>query len=160
MTDKVAVSAVLDRDVPHGASHGVWVVMLYAENGELVGDPLVLPTRERSFQPLDEAAEALRTRGYRVGNWFNVDGARWNGEVEPFGPKTSVRVHFLHGALHLSGTVETYGLPEYIQLDSQDRHPSWVRIPAMDSQGSAEAHYREFHGAEFPASAPVCSDAR
>ncbi|WP_148061521.1 hypothetical protein [Frigoribacterium sp. PhB160] len=160
MTEKIAVSVVLNRDVPVNASHGVWVVTLYAENGELVGDPIVLPTQERSFHPHEEAGQALRTRGYFVGNWFNVEGDRWNGEVEPFGPKTTVHVHFLQGPLHLSGTIEAYGLPDYVKLDSGDRYPLWQRIPNMDSKGSADAHYSEFHGLEFPADAPVCSDAR
>jgi hypothetical protein len=161
MEEKIAVSAVVDRDVPVGSAHGVWVLTLYTENGEVVvEDSRVLPTQERSFEPLDEAAAVLRERGYLVSNWINVEGDRWNGDVERFGPKEVVRVHFIEGDVHLSGSVEAYGIPEYVQLAVGEYYPFWVRLSEMGSRGSADAHYREFHGVEFPGDAPVCTDAR
>ncbi|MCS5513990.1 hypothetical protein NY537_14700 [Curtobacterium flaccumfaciens pv. betae] len=72
---------------------------------------------------------------------------------------TNLTVHFDNGSTHLSGQIEAESLPDYVWVKVEGMHPYWVRHNIWEG-GSADGHYREFNGAEFPADSPVCTDVR
>jgi len=76
---RTAVDATVTRDVAVNGG-GVWKLTLLDENGAVV-DLQVLPTRERSFRPLDEASEALAGLGYSGDTWRDLGDERWSAEL-------------------------------------------------------------------------------
>lgn len=159
--DQIATHVNISRDVPVGANEGIWKLTLYSDTGYVV-DFTALPTRDRKANPLEEATTALRDRQYAVGDWVQPDNEEWNAEVTRFGEKDTITVHFVDKGLHLSGTVESYGTPRFIELavDGQDQHRWWVLDDDLRELGSADAHYRPYEGLETEGDVPVCTNAR
>ncbi|WP_131845514.1 MULTISPECIES: hypothetical protein [unclassified Curtobacterium] len=147
------------RDVPAGGSRGVWRLDLISETGAVV-DVVSLPTEDRDTDPLAEATEALRVRQYDVGDWVQPSEEHWNAQVERFGLKDTLVVHFQDENLHLSGTVESYGTPRFIELDVEgQKYPEFWKIEDTRESGSADAHYRPYTGLETDGDVPVCTNA-
>lgn len=159
--DQIATHVNISRDVPVGGgeSGGVWKLTLYSDTGYVV-DVLALPTRDRLASPVEEAAAALRDRQYTVSNWVQPADDQWNGQVERFGEKDTVVVHFDDEGLHLSGTVQSYGTPRFVELavDGQS-YPTWWKLADQQEKGSADAHYRPYEGLETEGDVPVCTNA-
>lgn len=152
-----AVEAYVERT---GVVNGndAWKLTLVTESGDVV-HALALPTRERSFMPLNEASDALTRLGYSTDAWSDLSQDRWIAELVPTGPLDTIVVHFMLGATELSGTVLSHGVPEFVELQVGEYDRFWKIIEETKGAGSADAHYRKYEGLEFPDS-PVCTDAR
>lgn len=157
--DQIATNVNISRDVPVGGGEGLWKLSLYSDTGYLV-DAIALPTRDRKASPLEEAAAALSERQYAVGDWVQPDAEEWNAEVQRFGEKDTITVHFVDEGLHLSGTVESYGTPRFVELAVEGQnHHQWWTLADLRELGSADAHYRPYEGLETEGDVPVCRDA-
>ncbi|MCS5524766.1 hypothetical protein NY551_18685 [Curtobacterium flaccumfaciens pv. oortii] len=158
--DQIATNANISRDVPvGGVSGGVWRLTLYSDTGYVVA-ATALPTRDRKANPIEEAIAALRDLQYTVGDWVQPDDEEWNAEVERFGDKDTITVHFVDGDQHLSGTVESYGTPRFVELavEGQNLHQWWT-LADLRELGSADAHYRPYEGLETEGDVPLCTNA-
>ncbi|WP_420367053.1 hypothetical protein [Curtobacterium sp. L1-20] len=117
--DQIATHANISRDVPVGASEGIWKLTLYSDTGYVV-DAIALPTRDRRANPLEEATSVLRKQQYSVLGWVQPGDEEWNAEVARFGAQDTITVHFVDEGLHLSGTVESYGKPRFVELEVEN----------------------------------------
>ena len=152
-----AVEAYVERaGVVNG--NDAWRLTLVTESGEVV-HARALPTRERSFKPLDEASQALTSLGYATDAWSDLGNDRWIAELVPTGPLDTFVVHFMLDASELSGTVLSRGVPEFVELQVGEYDRFWKLVDGTTGSGPADAHYRKYDGLEFPDS-PVCTDAR
>jgi hypothetical protein len=158
--DQIATHVNISRDVPVGAGDGVWKLTLFSDTGYVV-DAIVLPTRDRKANPLEEATAALWERQYGVLGWVQPDDEEWNAEVARFGAQDTITVHFVDEGLHLSGTVESYGTPRFVELEVENPdYPRWWILAEQQERGSADAHYRPYEGLETDEDVPLCTNAR
>lgn len=158
--NQIATHVNISRDVPvGGVGGGVWKLTLFSDTGYVV-DLVALPTRDRKVSPLEEATTALRDRQYTVANWVQPADEEWNGQVERFGDKDTITVHFVDGDQHLSGTVESYGTPRFVELAVQGQNlHQWWTLADLRELGSADAHYRPYEGLETEGDVPLCTNA-
>lgn len=158
--DQIATHVNISRDVPVGASEGVWKLTLYSDDGHVV-DAIALPTRDRKANPLEEVTNVLREQQYAVLGWAQSDDEEWNAQVARSGAQDTLIVHFVTEGLHLSGTVESYGTPRFVELRVEDAgYPRWWVLAEQQERGSADAHYRPYEGLEADGEVPLCTNAR
>lgn len=140
--DQIATHVNISRDVPVNASEGIWKLTLFSDTGYVVA-AIVLPTHDRRSNPIEEAASMLRERQYAVLGWVQPDDEEWNAEVARFGAQDTITVHFVDEGLHLSGTVESYGTPRFVELEVENSdYPSWWILAEQQERGSAAARQR------------------